>query len=203
VGRLVLATAVAALSTAACQRADDARTGDPARPTASPPPTSTPTAASTRVAEVLWPGSAAIDAAARAALRPDQLAAVRTSNVPVLVPKEAVIGGGRSTFVVKPGWYTLSLHRPGSTIVVTGTRVSHVYPHVPATPGRDRVRGVPAHVTLNEGIRSASWGEHGAQYSIELECDDPRAPLCADDAELRALADSLVYVGGAGEGGAP
>ena len=35
------------------------------------------------------------------------------------------------------------------------------------------LRGAKGFVTVNEGIRSASWMENGASYTIDVECRDP------------------------------
>lgn len=82
------------------------------------------------------------------------------------------------------------------TLILQATDVIHATlpngAQVPPPP--ERVRGVPARTTVNEGIRSVTWGEIGAQYSLEVEChEDPlRDSRCAMPGFALNLAEELV-----------
>jgi hypothetical protein len=58
------------------------------------------------------------------------------------------------------------------------------------------MRGVMGHVTVNEGIRAASWIEDGVAHALDLECAVAGDPRCADDAYLLGLIEGLVFAGG-------
>ena len=82
--------------------------------------------------------------------------------------------------------------------VVQASAAAHLYPHIGAVTPHDRVRGVPGWITRNERIWSLSWIEHGAAYTLELECAEETDPRCRTDATARQLAAALVYAGGSG-----
>jgi hypothetical protein len=158
------------------------------------------------VARAVWPAREAIDRAVLAKLSSAARAAVELAPVPALVP--ALSGLVEPAVVIaKPNFYAVSTRgmgdHAGLTVSVSSSRVSHRYEGVPAARPTDSVRGRPAWLTQNEGIWSASFEEHGVSYVVEVECDRPGDdPRCASDATLRAIAESLAFVGGAFEGGA-
>ena len=94
-----------------------------------------------------------------------------------------------------------SARRDGLTISLHATDLSHPVltddelGRLP--PATHEVRGVPARVLSNEGIRSVAWAEGGLDYALEVECarplDDAR---CTEDAFVLELAASLVRAGG-------
>lgn len=51
---------------------------------------------------------------------------------------------------------------------------------------------------MNEGIRSASFVENGAAYTVDVECASVADARCQSDAFVVELASRLVYVGGSG-----
>jgi hypothetical protein len=63
-------------------------------------------------------------------------------------------------------------------------------------PGPHTLREHEAFVSRNEGIWNATWIEHGVAYDLGLECAPVDAPPCDDQANVEALAEGLVYVGG-------
>jgi hypothetical protein len=126
--------------------------------------------------------------------------------VPALVP--ALAGLVEPAVVIaKPNFYAVSTRGTGEhaglTVSVSSSRVAHRYAGVPAVRPTDSVRGRPAWITQNEGIWSVSFDEHGVSYVVEVECDRPGDdPRCASDAAVRAIAESLAFVGGSFDGGA-
>ena len=85
-------------------------------------------------------------------------------------------------------------------VSVQASRIATLLPNIGHIRG-SAVRSGEGSFSVNEGVRTASWIEHGVAYSLELECFDPEAANC-DDAALRELVAELVYVGGAAAGGA-
>ncbi len=53
-------------------------------------------------------------------------------------------------------------------------------------------------VSINEGIRTASWIENGAAYSVDVECSDVRDARCQSEEFLLSIVAQLTYVGGSG-----
>jgi hypothetical protein len=163
------------------------------------PPSDTPapvvaTNARTVRPEVAWPARA--DEAALAALGSEASNVVR-SPVPVLAPGRVRLESPK--VMVDAEYYAISGTIAGAAIAIQGTRLQHRYDNIPKTEGNRALRGTKGFVTVNEGIRSASWMENGASYSIDVECRDPFGdPRCTSDAYVLELAEALVFVGGAG-----
>jgi hypothetical protein len=155
-----------------------------------------------------WPARSAVDADALARLSPKARSAVKTSHLPVLVPRTADVAE-RTELVVRDNFYAANARvkesdTSGLTINVSATRVTHRYGNIPSVLGTDRVRGDrPAWVTQNEAIWSVTWVENGLSYVVEVECDRPGDDArCKDASFVRGLAEDLVFVGGSfSEGG--
>jgi hypothetical protein len=185
------------------------RSEAPAPPAKNAPTQTTardPRAAPTVVAKVQWPSEASIDRAARGALTAEGREALPRAPVPVLLPRDPQLLA-RGVLIVEPNWYSFSSDSVDDRgakyhVVVAATRVAHVHPEVPPARGPVRLRGRDAFVTRNEGIPSATWSEHGVDYTVDVECGSPTDARCTADAFLRDLTESLVYVGGSGERGA-
>lgn len=164
------------------------------------------TASIKRRVTVEWPAAARMDAGARAALPEKSLQALRRAPVPVLVPGDAALLKA-GVLLAEDEWYSWTATKrfadgAGVTIVVSATRVVHEHAHIPPARGTTQVRGRDAFITRNEAVPSATWSENGISYTIDIECSSPEDARCADEALLRQLTEGLVYVGGAGEGGA-
>lgn len=111
-----------------------------------------------------------------------------------------------ATITSGPHFYAVSLPRDGHSLVLHGVDVVHAEAEAmpldsaqaaSAAP-RATVRGRPATMLVNEGIRSVAWEENGTHWSVEVECfrpfDDPR---CTDDEYVLAEAAALVSLRGA------
>lgn len=186
----------AALATSACNGNTSAsRTDDRA-------PTVATGSVSVRPA-VAWPAASSIDdrvleSLSRDGTRTDReiRALVARSPVPVLAPKTLRLAS--PSLVVEGEYFALTGRVDGATISLQGTRAAHRYEGVdPATGDRD-LRGTRGFVTVNEGIRSASWIENGAAYSADIECGDARDERCKSDDFLLSVVAQLTFIGGSG-----
>lgn len=151
---------------------------------------------------VTWP-SGDPDRDTRLSLGPDDIDTVDRASVPVLAPPGEWTGDLH--VIPLDSGFALVARRGPTKLVVQASRIAHLHPGLPPARPNTRVRGVDGNVTENEGIRSATWIEHGVAYTADLECADPEAPACSDEG-LVALVDALVYIGGARPatvGGAP
>jgi hypothetical protein len=147
---------------------------------------------------IAWPPASQVDGRALAALGAEAASRVARAPVPVLAPPDPL---DAPTLVVGPEYYAISARargEAGATIRVQGTRAAHRVEGLAPLVGDRAVRGVRGFVTVNEGIRSASWIEDGAAYVVDVECADPfRDPRCTDDTFVLDLAARLAFVGGA------
>ena len=156
---------------------------------------------------VAWPALATIDDGALLSLsrsggRNDReiRALIARSPVPVLAPRELQLAS--PTLVVEGEYFALTGRADGATISLQGTRAAHRYEGVdPATGNRELSRGsgiARGFVTTNEGIRTASWIENGAAYSVDVECSESADARCHGDDFLLSIVAQLSYVGGSG-----
>jgi hypothetical protein len=102
----------------------------------------------------------------------------------------------RNTLIVEPAYYAVSAYSPEVSIGLQGTNVLH-HPGDgrPAPQREQQVRGFPALVTQDEGIRSITWAENGVFYALDVECAHPFSdPRCTEDAFIVELANALVEV---------
>jgi hypothetical protein len=157
---------------------------------------------------VAWPALATIDDGALLSLsksggRNDReiRALIARSPVPVLAPRELQLAA--PTLVVEGEYFALTGRADGATISLQGTRAAHRYEGIdPATGNRELIRANNAtargFVTTNEGIRTASWIENGAAYSVDVECSESADARCHGDDFLLSIVAQLSYVGGSG-----
>lgn len=120
--------------------------------------------------------------------------AVLQSPVPVLLlPSE---WSARSTVMSGRGYYAVSARDGELTLSLHATDVVHSRGDgIEARERAHSVRGRPALVLVNDGIRSVTWEEGTTSYVLEVECfralEDPR---CTEEAFVLELAEQLVEV---------
>jgi hypothetical protein len=157
--------------------------------------------------KVTWPAQATRDDRAFASLGDAAHATelLGRSPVPVLAPTNLSTFEQRPTFVVGAEYYALTLHiaspaggvSGGATIAITGKRAAHRYDNIAPITGDRALRNTRGFVSVNEGIRTSSWIENGAAYSIDIECADASDARCASDAFVVELIEHLGFAGAA------
>jgi len=156
---------------------------------------------------VAWPALSTIDDGALLSLSKsggpndrELRALVARSPVPVLAPHDLQLAS--PTLVVEGEYFALTGRVDGATISLQGTRAAHRYEGIdPATGNRElrRFSGTArGFVTTNEGIRTASWIENGAAYSVDVECSETADARCQGEEFLLSVIAQLSYVGGSG-----
>jgi hypothetical protein len=184
--RLLAALFVVATAAGACEARDEG---------------SSPAGRSSDAIEVQtprWPGADSLDRAALARLPNEAREAVRRSPVPVLVPATGELLAAAKV-MPETHFYAFWSRAGGVTVSMQATRVLHRHGGIAAPPTPHRVRGQPAIVTENTGIRTATWIEDGVSYSIDVECAAAGDTRCADTGFVIGLASGLAYVGGSGQ----
>jgi hypothetical protein len=144
--------------------------------------------------QVSWPSAGTIDERALASLG-DARSQLSRSPVPVLAPSSDLVLE-RPTVIVEGEYYVITARNHGATISIQGTRAAHRYDGVAPHPGNKSLRKGSGFVTINEGIRSASFVENGVAYSVDVECASNADVRCTGDAFVTELTNQLVYVGG-------
>jgi hypothetical protein len=150
-----------------------------------------------KVARVLaWPAEDSLVALARDRYDANVREAIARSPVPVLAPGDPFGPFERATMTVGAHWYALAVHGDGWTIHVDGSGQARNYPHIKAVERTHPMRSGDGFFTRNEGVWSATWIEHGAAYSFEVQCEGDKQAWCEDEAAVLAKLETLVYVGG-------
>ncbi|MBX3191128.1 MAG: hypothetical protein KF819_29290 [Labilithrix sp.] len=160
-----------------------------------------PTTGNTVRPTVSWPAASTIDVGALAAVgsgssEREARALVARSPVPVLAPKDLRLTS--PTLVVEGEYFALTGRADGVTITLQGTRAAHRYEGVEPAVGNRNLRGTKGFVSINEGIRTASWIENGAAYTVDVECENVRDARCEGEDFLLSIVAQLVFVGGSG-----
>jgi hypothetical protein len=147
-----------------------------------------------RVARAIaWPAEHTVVATARDRYAAPIRETIATSPVPVLAPSTSF---ERASMTVGAHWFALSVHGDGWTMRVDGSGEARSYPHIKAFERTHPMRAGDGFFTRNEGVWSASWIEHGAAYSFEVECTAGARAWCEGEAAVLAELERLVYVGG-------
>ena len=202
-------TALFALAIAACTSACN---GSTSRTEQHAPPVGTTSTALTRPT-ITWPAQATAEDRALLSLLGDGTrdgtrtegelrALVGRSVVPVLAPRELRLAS--PTLVVEGEFFTLTgrVDNPSgssrATVSLQGTRAAHRYEDIEPVNGNRSLRGTRGFVSVNEGVRTASWIENGAAYSVDVECSDVHEARCESEDFLLSVVAQLTFVGGLG-----
>jgi hypothetical protein len=116
--------------------------------------------------------------------------AIAAARVPVLLPRDLPLERARLTTA---DTFT-ALHLPldgGVTVSLHSARLAHHHPGVRAAGAPRAMRGGTGQVTVNEGVRTATWIEDGVAHALDVECGRPDDARCADDRFLLSLVDGL------------
>jgi len=165
-------------------------------------PPAVATSSATIRPSVSWPAASTLDERALTAIASeskrleDVRALVSRSPVPVLAPKSLRLAS--PTLVVEGEYFALTGRADGATISLQGTRAAHRYEGVEPVAGNRELRGTRGFVSVNEGIRTASWIENGAAYSVDVECASADDARCQSEGFLLSVVAELTFVGGSG-----
>ncbi len=163
-----------------------------------PPTSQAPVDTGVQIARVSWPGADRIDRAALAKLPAPASANVARATVPVLVPASPSLLA-KGIVMTEPVFYAFSSSQDGMNVSVQGTRGEYPSGDVVPFERSDTVHGKPAIVTDTDAIWTVTWIESGVAYALTVECARADDARCKDKSYILELADSLAYVGGAGE----
>lgn len=125
--------------------------------------------------------------------------AIASAPAPVLLPPRRELLAN-AKLMTGPTWWSLWTEHDGLTINLQASMQARLYPGMPRARASAAVRGVPAIVTANEGIWSASWIERGVAYSLEVQCRELAMEPCRDGEYVSSLAESLAWVSHQGGG---
>ena len=123
-------------------------------------------------------------------LNDEQQAAVRGSNIPVLLPGELVDSAGRLRITGGTDWYAASFKGDDHAVVVNGTTtVVLLDGHRPDLP----TLGEPLTPSRGEGIVGVDFEAFGAVYRVSVECYWAQDSRCAEDRYVLDLTAGLAF----------
>lgn len=166
-------------------------------------PSARTTAPLVKEATVTWPAAAAVDEAALRRFSAEGRARIGKTPLPVLAPAEPL---DDLVFVGEDAFYSVNGHRDATlpsgetsrlTITVHAARRLYAHDEIPADVPTVPLRKTRGLSTVNEDIVTVTWIEGGVAYSVDAECSNVADARCQGDGYVRALADALVFVGGA------
>lgn len=144
-----------------------------------------------------WPPAASVNYQVLGSLGANAQSAVDESPVPVLLPEDPRLASSANVSRGRD-WYAASMSSSEGSVVINATRAKLSIPDLPPpAEAAYLARSRPARVSLSEGVWVVSWEEFGVSYLLRMTCSPERPERCRDESHLLALADSLVYVGGA------
>ncbi len=155
-------------------------------------PSSSPAASETPAVRAQQAVTQRIASDALAALSQGSRDAVSRAPLPVLLFGDPATAAA-SVVTAGPEWYAISARVGERTLSLHVVRDAS---NGAAPLGHsERVRGAPAMVLFNEGVRSVTWSEAGATYALEVECYQPfEDRACTQSTYVLGLAESLVRV---------
>lgn len=119
-------------------------------------------------------------------------AAVDMTRVPILLPTDGDLTAGARIYSFGD-YYTITADAPGAGVSLTGTTA--VVPLPAATPLKVTPMG-PEGATSQRTVdgQLISFVRYGVLYTVEVRCDAPTDPRCADDNYARGLAAKTTAV---------
>ncbi|SFK63513.1 hypothetical protein [Caulobacter sp. UNC279MFTsu5.1] len=119
-------------------------------------------------------------------------AAVDMTRVPILLPTDADLTAGARIYSFGD-YYTITADAPGAGVSLSGTTA--VVPLPADTPLKITPMG-PEGATSQRTVdgQLISFVRYGVLYTVEVRCDAPTDPRCADDNYARGLAAKTTAV---------
>ena len=119
-------------------------------------------------------------------------AAVDATRVPILLPTDADLTAGARLYSFGD-YYTLTADAPGAGVSLSGTTT--VVPLPAGAPLKITPMG-PEGATTQRTVdgQLISFVRYGVLYTVEVRCDAPTDPRCADDNYVRGLAAKTTAV---------
>ena len=196
-GVAVIGIATGGLTPTWAQVQNDPASRAPFNATRAPPLASFPAGQNGRTASrVDWQG--AVGGLRRSGSAPDTLstnldrAKVDATRVPILLPNDPKLMAGARIYSFGD-FYTITADAPGAGLSLTGTTA--IIPLPAAQPLKVEATG-PEGLTVQRTVdgQLASFLRYGVLYTVEIRCDRPSDPRCADDNYVLGLVGKTTAV---------
>jgi len=122
---------------------------------------------------------------------------IKNTKLPVYIPNSLAYDK-KMIVVADKNFYTISFLLEGATLMVAGDRT---FQDTVSNSNSDLQKMMKPSSSVEfmeeEGMKSANFNRHGANYELSIECDKPKIDTrCKEDSFLRKLYSKLIMVGG-------
>jgi hypothetical protein len=122
--------------------------------------------------------------------------AVKDVTMPVYIPK-AYANEKNLAIVAQPDFYAITIPFKDATMMISGDRTYQQEIISGGEQIKANMKNVANKFIRSEGILSRDFNRHGANYTLSIECNQPKQDSkCTQDSFLKGMYDSLVLVGG-------
>ena len=122
---------------------------------------------------------------------------IKSTKLPVYIPSSLAYDK-KMVVVADKNFYTISFLFKGAILMVSGDKT---FQEILSTSNADFQKMMKASPSVEfmeeEGMRSANFRRHGANYELTIECEQPKKDVrCKDESFLRKFYSRLIIVGG-------
>ena len=122
---------------------------------------------------------------------------IKNTKLPVYIPSSFAYDK-KMAVVADQDFYTISFFLKGATIMITGDRTFQE--NIPSnnTQFQKMMKASPpVEFLYEEEIMSADFNRHGINYTLSVECDNPKKDKrCKEEGFVKSLYTKLIMVGG-------
>ena len=122
---------------------------------------------------------------------------INKTKLPVYIPSP--YAHDKTMIVVADkNFYTISFILKGATIIMSGDKTFQESVKSTNLEFKALMKATPAVEFIHaEGIMTAEFNRHGANYALSIECDKPKKDSrCKEEGLIRELYNRLIIVGG-------
>jgi len=121
---------------------------------------------------------------------------IETTTLPVYIPSSYAYDK-KMIVVADKNFYTISFLLKGATLMIEGDKTFQE--SISTSNSEFKTIMKPSTIEFNqeEGIMSTDFNRHGANYTLSVECDNPKKDeRCKEESFLQNLYNRLIMVGG-------
>ena len=122
---------------------------------------------------------------------------IKNTKLPVYIPISLAYDK-KMVVVANKNFYTISFLLQGATVMVSGDKTFQESVSNSNADFQKMMKASPAVEFMEEeGMRSANFNRHGANYELLIECEQPKKDVrCKEESFLRKIYSKLIMVGG-------
>jgi len=121
---------------------------------------------------------------------------INNTKLPVYIPNTYAYDK-KMIVVADKNFYTISFLLKEATFMVAGDKTFQESIPTSNSEFQKMMKPSPLTFTQEEGIMSTDFNRHGVNYTLSVECEDPKIDKrCKEEKFLRNLYNRLIMVGG-------